>query len=757
MINILFNGHDFKFLNHLIEFCEHHDDYRVIMDYIPGHEMSHIEQSKPLLEQADIIFCEWALGNAVWYSQNKKEGQLLLIRLHHQEINLEYLYRMNWPAVDRIILICPENMEIFLRRFPQMKERTSLIYNVISCEELDQPKLPGALFNLGFIGTAPMRKSPHHALDILERLRRDDDRWVLYIKGKHPWEYPWLWNRPEERAYYQAFYDRINQSDLANSVVFDPQGNDMPEWFSKIGFILSTSEHEGSHQAVAEGMAAGSIPVIRNWAGADKLYPSRFVVNDIESAASLIRSYHQPERYRETAASIRRFARENFDIPVIIGKFEQLFALHPRKRDIAALPAENILPGQHPKEIRVVHLCYLSVGNQSGYEVRVIEETKVLVRQGVTVFIAAFFSPKWLDQPEAIEAHRIKLEQNTGAVVSFFPSARYFDLSESDALSREIDDTMVQLIALHGIGVIHGQALYSAHHALRIAEKAGIGLVFDNHGVTPEETAMTGGNEARVNALIRFEQETLGKASGRIFVSAAMHDFYRNKYQQSYEYCLIPCCVRSRDFGISHEQRIRLRQEKGFDDKLVILYLGTLSAWQWPEAIFGLFRQYLEVNPQALLYLLIPGYDHPRALEFLRSKGISSRHFLLEEVPHSEVGGIIGVADAGLLLREDDPVNFVSSPTKFGEYLASGVPVILTPGIGDYSAIASMQKVGINVNFTDGRLPDKDLVVLTSFLADVEQHRQDWTLRCKEFARDHLDWDTYGARLIDLYSHLHRK
>lgn len=757
MINILFNGHDFKFLNHLIEYCEHHDDYRVIMDYIPGHEMSHIEQSKPLLGQADIIFCEWALGNAVWYSQNKKEGQLLLIRLHHQEINLEYLYRINWPAVDRIILICPENMEIFLRRFPEMKDRTSLIYNVISCEELDRPKLPGALFNLGFIGTAPMRKSPHHALDILERLRREDDRWVLYIKGKHPWEYPWLWNRPEERDYYEAFYKRINRSEFVNAVVFDPQGNDMPEWFSKISFILSTSEHEGSHQAVAEGMAAGSIPIIRNWAGADKLYPAQFVVNSVDAATSLIHSYLQQDRYHSTASSIRQFARENFDIPVIISHFEKLFALHPRMSGRSDIESKNDIAGSPSKELRVVHICYLSIGNQSGYEVRVIEETKVLARQGVTVFIAAFYAPKWLDQPEAVEKHRKRIEQATGAVVSCFPSARYFDISESNALYREIDDILIQLITLHGIGVIHGQALYSAHHALRIAEKAGIVVVFDNHGVTPEETAMTGGNEARVNTLIRFEQETLEKADGRIFVSAAMHDFYMKKYKQSFEYSLIPCCVRSRDFGISDGQRASLRREKGFSDKMVILYLGTLSAWQWPEAIFGLFRHYLEVNPNAFLYLLIPEYDHPRALEYLDFHRISDCHFLLEEVPHSEVGEIIGAADAGLLLREEDPVNFVSSPTKFGEYLASGVPVILTPGIGDYSSMAAEQQVGITVSLKDGRLHADDLTRLTSFLEDVGQHRQDWIIRCKKIAREQLDWETYGARLIDLYRQIQHR
>jgi len=58
----------------------------------------------------------------------------------------------------------------------------------------------------------------------------------------------------------------------------------MGDWFSKIGYILSTSDFEGSHLSVAEAMASGSSPVIITWDGADEIYPKENCFDDISNA-----------------------------------------------------------------------------------------------------------------------------------------------------------------------------------------------------------------------------------------------------------------------------------------------------------------------------------------------------------------------------------------------------------------------------------------------------------------------------------------
>lgn len=321
---ILFNGHDFKFLIPVISHYQADPNFEVLIDSHPGHVVADTSKSSHMLNQADIIFCEWCLGNAEWYSQNKLEHQILIIRLHHQEIDLHYLENINWGNVDSIIFICQNNMKLFLEKFPKLKDKATLIYNLFDSKAFDLPKLPGAEFNLGFIGSAPKRKSPHLAIDILLKLKEIDSRYTLFIKGKQPWEFDWLWRRDEEREYYKDFYYRIENSRYRNSIIFDPHGDDIPSWFSKIGFLLSTSEHEGSHQAVAEGMASGAISVIRNWDGADQLYPKKFVFSTTDEAVGLIKKWKTVEYFQLTAKEVKEYAQSNFDNAVIIRQYETL-------------------------------------------------------------------------------------------------------------------------------------------------------------------------------------------------------------------------------------------------------------------------------------------------------------------------------------------------------------------------------------------------------------------------------------------------
>ena len=325
-LRILFAGHDFKFLKPILAHYDSHPLYKVLTDKYKGHVIKDTKRSETLLNQADIIFCEWCLGNAEWYSNNKKENQILIIRLHAQEIynNLPYLERIKWANVDRIIFVCQKNMSLFLEKFPSMTDLALLIYNLIDCDSFSLPKLYGAEFNLGLMVMVPKMKAPHFAFEILARLKQIDNRYTLFIKGKPPWEYDWLWGRPDERRYYEELYSLINGSKYVNSVVFDPHGNDVPEWFSKIGFLLSTSEHEGSHQSVAEGMASGAIPVIRNWAGADLLYPEEFVFKTVDDAVELIRKWNTQENYVPQCEAVRKYARDYFDRPVIIEQYQQL-------------------------------------------------------------------------------------------------------------------------------------------------------------------------------------------------------------------------------------------------------------------------------------------------------------------------------------------------------------------------------------------------------------------------------------------------
>lgn len=285
---VLFAGHDLKFVTRFIEQFRL-EGYKVSIDKWQSHNKHNEVESRQKLLSADIIFAEWALGNAVWYSNNKLPHQKLLVRFHRQEIETKYPYDIKLDAVNNFAFIAPHVMRQARELFWNGQEVGEIFENYIDCKALDKPKHETARFTLGMVGIVPRMKRFDKALDVLEALRAKDKRYTLRIKGKLASDFPWMQNRPEEMAYYQELDQRIANSPLLNEAVFfDGHGNDMPDWFQNIGYLLSVSDFEGCHLSVAEGMASGTIPLIWNWEGADEIYPSHYIFPSLENVINFI-------------------------------------------------------------------------------------------------------------------------------------------------------------------------------------------------------------------------------------------------------------------------------------------------------------------------------------------------------------------------------------------------------------------------------------------------------------------------------------
>jgi hypothetical protein len=52
------------------------------------------------------------------------------------------------------------------------------------------------------------------------------------------------------------------------------------------------------------------------------------------------------------------------------------------------------------------------------------------------------------------------------------------------------------------------------------------------------------------------------------------------------------------------------------------------------------------------------------------------------------------IADYGILIREQSVTNQVASPVKFAEYLACGLQVLISEGIGDFTDFVKQQNCG---------------------------------------------------------------
>lgn len=281
---VLIAGHDLKFARSWIDHLRA-EGVEVLIDEWESHAHHDEQRSLELLAQVDTVFCEWGLGNAVWYSKHVSPQQRLVVRVHAQELRRPYLRRIDHSAVDQYIFVGEMMRDAAVRSHGVPRARTTVIPNIVRAAALERPKSPEADLTVGLVGIVPQIKRLDRAVSVIEGLVDRDARWTLRIKGKRPEEYAWMLNREDEMAWYQDCYRRIealNARAGREAVIFDPHGDDMAEWFQGIGYALSVSDLESFHLTLPDGAASGAMPVSLAWPGADRIYPREWLVSDID-------------------------------------------------------------------------------------------------------------------------------------------------------------------------------------------------------------------------------------------------------------------------------------------------------------------------------------------------------------------------------------------------------------------------------------------------------------------------------------------
>ncbi|HEY6653619.1 MAG TPA: glycosyltransferase family 4 protein [Solirubrobacterales bacterium] len=285
---ILIAGHDFKFLSEIPDRANalgaeiREDKWTSLNQHDP-------EASEELLDWADLVLCEWCLGNSVWYSHHVRDDQRLVIRFHRVERTTDFPESVDFDRVARAVFVGPHLLDEAVDRYSWPREKLRLVPNAVNLRAMRREKLPGSSFNLGMIGFVPAIKRIDRALDVLELLRARDRRFRLIVKGKPPWEFPWMRKRDEERRMFQEAYQRIDSAPLLRgAVTFEEFGPNIPAFLRKIGIIVSTSDYEGHQVAVAEGMASACVPVILDRPGARQQYDASWVHDSPEEAAAAV-------------------------------------------------------------------------------------------------------------------------------------------------------------------------------------------------------------------------------------------------------------------------------------------------------------------------------------------------------------------------------------------------------------------------------------------------------------------------------------
>lgn len=161
----------------------------------------------------------------------------------------------------------------------------------------------------------------------------------------------------------------------------------------------------------------------------------------------------------------------------------------------------------------------------------------------------------------------------------------------------------------------------------------------------------------------------------------------------------VPCSVNLTDFGYDAARRTQVRAQLGFGAEAVVgIYVGKFGDIYYDQEAYDLFRAAAtHFGPEFRLIVLTPN-----PLEEVRSQltavGLDETRSFVTKAPHQEVPGYLSAADFAFAPIKAADCRQFCSPIKVGEYWASGLPVVLTEGVGDDSNIIKQEGGGAIFN-----------------------------------------------------------
>lgn len=323
--SVLVAGHDFRFFEN-VEGRLLKDGHSVYREYWKSHTIRHLYGQPSLAERADIVFCEWCLGNAVWWSRNLPPGKRLFIRLHLQELSTEHPANVDFSRVEKVIFVSPHVMRQAIAKFGIPASKCVVIpisVNLASGPPLTAVETHQRRLVLGMVGMTPWRKRPDRALELLVALRERHPEVTLHLKGHTPSDYKWMSGRPEELAQYQGLFREIAPLERAGVVRLSGYDDKLEDFYRSVGWVLSVSDFEGCHTAVAEGGAMGCLPLMTSWAGADEVYSPELVQPDIAGLLSYFDEHF--ERFDEHSQVLQDGFQRRFGLSQVYEAWQALF------------------------------------------------------------------------------------------------------------------------------------------------------------------------------------------------------------------------------------------------------------------------------------------------------------------------------------------------------------------------------------------------------------------------------------------------
>ena len=239
------------------------------------------------------------------------------MRCHLYEIDRpESVRQIPFNDVSVLFFVSRAPHQRFEQRYPEFAVKTQVIPNAVDTRKFGYALRRECGYTLGMLGRIFPKKDQ---AAVLLRLRSIDKRWRLVVQGSAPRKY----------RRYLAWLKLLRWClRLGDRVDFLPHTEEPLRFYRAVDAVVSNSRDESFHMSVAEGMACGCWPVIRDWDGARDIYPSAQIYSNPREMRGILLRYERMTAAEREAATrdMRAFVEQRYGIPVVGERIEAALA-----------------------------------------------------------------------------------------------------------------------------------------------------------------------------------------------------------------------------------------------------------------------------------------------------------------------------------------------------------------------------------------------------------------------------------------------
>lgn len=196
------------------------------------------------------------------------------------------------------------------------------------------------------------------------------------------------------------------------------------------------------------------------------------------------------------------------------------------------------------------------------------------------------------------------------------------------------------------------------------------------------------------------EAEQVKLSDGIVCLTAAGEKIIRSwpEYDQSTPLAMIPCSVDLTLFDagtIENGQKAKLAAELGISGQdIVVSYLGSIGGWYLTEEMLR-FCKVVSSKYPAAKFLFISPHQHSLIQQLAASHGIEQDRVITVKATRNEVPILLSLSTFSVFFIKPCYSKLSSSPTKHGEIMGMGIPVVTNAGVGDVEDITNKYNSGV--------------------------------------------------------------